>query len=295
MEKKQKKPQSLSYKITFAIVFVIFVLYAAFILYFFVFAFAIATKTNQATFIDDQIYGRMFSFSIPPNFKNFILAFDEWGKISQHGGYLVMTWNSVWRTVGSVFFSIMSTAMVTYVICFYKNAYTKFLYSLGLFLAILPLYGAGGAAYRLYDRLNLINNPLQLITSIGLFGGNFFFMYSFWKAISWEYAEAAFVDGAGHFWVFFRVMFPMFVPGMMALAVMGFIGGWNEYESTVIYMYKFPTLAYGIYTYEEVSKYNANTPAYFAGVLIALIPSLTLFVIFQNSIMEKVYLGGLKG
>ena len=293
--KSSKHARNLSYKITFSIVFVLFLLYAAFILFFFVFAFAIATKTNMATFIQDQIDGKMFSFSAPLNLMNFLLAFEEWDKISEYGGYLVMTWNSIWRTTAGVALGVIPTAMVTYIVCYYKNCYTKFLYNLGLFLAILPLYGSGGAGYRLYEQLNLLNNPLQLIANIGLFGGNFFFMYAFWKSISWEYAEAAFVDGAGHFWVFFKVMFPMFLPSMMALAVMGFIGGWNEYSSTVIYMYKFPTLAYGIYAYQEISTYKANTPAYFAGVLIALLPSLTLFVIFQNSIMEKVYIGGLKG
>lgn len=293
--KVSKHARSLSYKITFSIVFALFVLYAAFILFFFVFAFAIATKTDMPTFIEDQIYGKMFSFSSPLNLKNFVLAFEEWGKISEYGGYLTMTWNSLWRTTAGIFLSMISSSMVTYILCFYKNRYTKFLYSLGLFLSILPLYGGSGAGYRLYTQLNLINNPLQLITGISLFGGNFFFMYAFWKSISWEYAEAAFVDGADHFWVFFRVMFPMFVPSMMALAVMGFIGGWNEYESTIVYMWKYPTLAYGIYAYQEISTFEANTPAYFAGVLVALIPSFTLFVIFQNSIMEKVYLGGLKG
>lgn len=290
-----RKNTSLSRKITFSVAFILFVLYCAFILFFFVFAFAIATKTDMKTFTADQIAGKLFSFSVPLNLKNFVLAFSEWDDISEYGGYATMIWNSVWRTVGYVVISQLSTAMVCYILCFYKNKFTKVIYNLGLFLTILPLYGAAGAQYKLYSDLGLINNPLILYADITLYGSWFFFMYAFWKSIAWEYAEAAFVDGANHYMVFFRIMLPMFIPGMMALSVMSFIGTWNGYESTLLYMDQYPNLAYGIYAYSEISKYKANTPAYFAGVLIALLPALILFAIFQNSIMEKVYLGGLKG
>ena len=60
-------------------------------------------------------------------------------------------------------------------------------------------------------------------------------------------------------------------------------------------MNKFPNLSYGVYVFSENQKYVANMPGLFAGVLITLLPGLILFIIFQNSIMEKVHLGGLKG
>lgn len=56
-----RKNTSLSRKITFGVAFILFVLYCAFILFFFVFAFAIATKTDMKTFTADQIAGKLFS------------------------------------------------------------------------------------------------------------------------------------------------------------------------------------------------------------------------------------------
>ena len=133
-----KKSSSLSRKITFSVAFILFVLYSAFILFFFVFAFAIATKTDMKTFTMDQIEGKLFSFSNPLNFKNFVLAFSEWDDISEHGGYVTMIWNSVWRTVGYVVISQLSTAMVCYILCFYNlncllPAFPVFLCSVVLF------------------------------------------------------------------------------------------------------------------------------------------------------------------
>ncbi len=88
----------------------------------------------------------------------------------------------------------------------------------------------------------------------------------------------------------------MVIPSSIALFVMLFISNWNNYEYTVLYMDKFPDLAYGIYIFDANSDYNgAFTHLYFASVLLSFAPIVILFVCFQNTIMEKVYLGGLKG
>ena len=136
---------------------------------------------------------------------------------------------------------------------------------------------------------------LMFLTNISLFGGNFFYYYAFYKAISWQYAEAAFIDGASHWQVYLKIMLPMLIPSATALYVMSVISTWNDYANIILYWQSFPTLAYGAYAYSEIAKYNANNPAYFAGVLISIVPILVLFACFQNTIMEKVHIGGLKG
>ena len=87
----------------------------------------------------------------------------------------------------------------------------------------------------------------------------------------------------------------MALPSISALFVMSFISAWNDYESTILYMPNYPNLAYAVYAMESISEYRNIVPAYLAGVLVSLIPIFVLFLIFQNSIMEKVHLGGLKG
>ena len=88
-------------------------------------------------------------------------------------------------------------------------------------VTILPLFGGTAATLKLYKAINFYNNPIALVTSIGLYGGYFFYMYSFYKSLKWEYAEAALVDGAGHYRVFFRIMLPMVIPSSVALHWIG--------------------------------------------------------------------------
>ncbi len=288
-----RKP--LSQKIVYTIAWTIIALYTAYVLFFFLFGVLIGIRPNMAEFTLDRLHKELLSIPENATLSNFLSAFGELGKINAVDTFWTITWNSIWRTTISTVLAVGSCAMVCYILVFYRCRFTKLLYSIGIVVAILPLYGSAGSIYRLYDEMGLINNPLILITSVTLYGANFFYMYAFFKSLSWQYAEAAFIDGANHYQVFFKVMLPMAKPSISALFIMQFIAGWNDYESTLLYMQDYPNLSFAVYAYEEVGKYSGNIPAYFAGVLISLLPILILFVVFQNTIMEKVHLGGLKG
>lgn len=277
------------------VAFVIFLLYAAFILYFFLFAFLIAIKKDQSAFLDDQIAAKLFSFPKNPTLKHFTTVFKVWEEITGETSYLEMLYNSVWISLIGPLISSFVTATVTYVLVFYRSRLTRGIYKAGVFIAILPIYGASGAMYKLLTDLSIIDSPLMFITNVTLFGANFFYFYAFYKAISWQYAEAAFIDGAGHWQVYLKIMLPMLIPSATALYVMGVIGTWNDYASNLLYWSSYPTLAYGAYAFSEIAKYQGNSPSYFAGVLISIVPILILFGCFQNTIMEKVHIGGLKG
>lgn len=292
--KHNRHGNSVSRKIVFSVAFILFALYALLILFFFVYAILISLKLNQDTFLDDQFNYNLFSIPTPPNFGNYVQAFTEWTNVDGEHTFMDMLWNSIWRTTSSSFLTWFTTAIVCYVLVHYRSKFTHFLYTLGLLVSMLPLYGGQGAQYRLYYNLGLINSPLITLVSITLYGSYFFYMYAFWKGISHSYAEAASIDGANNYQILFQIMLPQVLPSIIALFVMQFITAWNDYESTAAYMTEYPNLAYGTYAYSEVSQYQGNIPAYFAGVILSLIPVLILFVVFQNTIMEKVYFGGLK-
>jgi len=161
---------------------------------------------------------------------------------------------------------------------------------------VVPIVGTLPAQFRLMQSLGLVGNPLGLILlSAGPFGISFFLMYGFFKSISWSYAEAAFMDGAGHARVFFTIMFPLAFPAILALSIISFIGGWNDYVGPALYMRNIPTLAVGLRHITVNLRQQMAFPAMFAAMMIALIPVLTLFVIFQKTIMRNTIAGGLKG
>ena len=158
---------------------------------------------------------------------------------------------------------------------------------------IIPIYGSGVATYKLMHQLNMVNSPLFCLQ--GLNNMCHLMIYAFFSSISWTYAEAAMLDGAGHFKIFTKIMLPMVWPALCVILINSIMGGWNDYMTSMVYMTEYPSLAFGLYVYESLSKYNANKPVYFAGVVIAMIPPMILYYAMQNTIMEKVHFGGLKG
>ncbi len=305
----ERKRRSKSMKVVFAIAFIILMAYALYVLSFFIFGFILSLKdyTYQQglTPFWDYLERKGLLFTIDSHsfrFLNYFEAFSSFtvtGYSGQKINYLTMLWNSIWRTVLMTFINWFCTVTVCYVLVHYKNKVTKFIYSLGLILSIIPLYGAGAAEYRLFsnDVFPLINSPFIVISQITLFGTNFFYMYAFWKSISSEYKEAALIDGSTHFGVYLKIMLPMLIPSAISLFVMLFITNWNNYEYTNLYMRDYSDLSYGIYVYREDAIYNGGGiwPVYFAGVTMSFLPIFILFISFQNTIMEKVYIGGLKG
>ena len=239
-------------RILFSVVFVILLIYSAFILYHFYFALQLATKQNSPEFSMHFASNKLATWSENLNFSNFSSALQV---LNVNGNsYLMLVFNSLWYSIGSMLLSLFFTSCTTYVVCKYKFFGRNFLYSMVIFTMMLPIVGAMPATYRFYKTINIINSPFILVTALGGFGGNFLILYAFYKGIAWEYAEAAFIDGANHRKVYFSIMLPMVLPALSVLFVTGFISHWNEYMAISIYMPQMPTLAYGLYVYESNMK-----------------------------------------
>ena len=273
--KKRKTAKSRSERIVFVVVFVLFFFYAAALVYPCLYCLNASLIDGGRAFMRDPV-----GMAKPPKFANYLSAFSQ---LDVNGNnFFAMTLNSVWFSFGGTILQMLFTSMAAYVVCKYRFRGREFIYSMVIVIMMIPVYGSLPAQYRLYSRLGI--------------GMNFLVIYSFFKGISWSYAEAAFIDGAGNIKVFFSIMLPMALPAVSAMGIMGFVGMWNDYLTPILYMSRtFPTLASGIYLYEKKIAYTANQPVYFAGVILSLVPVMAIFLAFQNKIMSNIYAGGLKG
>lgn len=278
--------RSKTQKIVFAIVFIIFILYSIGLLFPLVFGFNLSLKTNS------EFYEHPSTLAIPPLFINYIDAFFR----IEHAnvGFFQMVLNSTWYAFGGICFELLSTAMCAYVVAKYKFVGRNVVYILSLVVMLIPVYGALPARYNLLFLLKMTDSPLYLLSTANGLGFNFLIMYSFFSMISWEYAESAYIDGASDYTVFFKIMLPLAFPSMTAIGIMGFVGLWNDYETPLIFLKNLPTLSAGVYMFEVQSATSTTKHLFIAGSLISLIPAVIIYGVFQNTIMQNVYAGGLK-
>lgn len=287
--------KSTSEKIVQGIAFTIMLLHCAMII--FVYAYGLNASLHPSHRHFNRypnvicFYNEITDSFVFPNFQNYLIAFTF---LQDTNNFFFMLFNSIWYSIGGELFGLTVAACSTYVVARYKNAFTKTIFNICMFIMIFPVVGAAPSLYKFYQTLGFDQTPLILLS--GLNNMCNLMMYAFFSALSWTYAEAAFIDGANDYQVFFKIMLPMALPSISVIFVSGVIGRWNDYSTPLLYLDKsFPTLASGLLTFERLLEYNSKTPAYFAGVIVAMVPPLVLFAIMQETIMSKVYFGGLKG
>ena len=177
----------------------------------------------------------------------------------------------------------------------YEFKARKYIYSVAIFCMTIPIVGSMGAYYKLIGELGLYDTPMYVVvTNLSSWGFNFLVMYGFFKNVSWTYAEASFVDGGGHFTVFFKIMLPLALGPIITLFVVSAISHWNDYMTMILYIPSYPTLASGLYTFQANAIREVNYPVYFAGLLITLIPVLVLFTFCSDIMMSNMNVGGIK-
>ena len=230
---------------------------------------------------------------------SFVNYFDMFKLFKVQGdiGFTELLWNSFWQTGVFLFVNLLSSMFVAYNLAKYRFPGRNLLFGIMIFTQTIPIIGSGAASYRLRDALGMINNPTTIWLSWAMgFDYSAFIMYGTFQSVSQSYMEAAEIDGAGPFRIFFSVMLPQIIPVMLALCVTNFVGKWNDYSTAQIYLNKYPNLAFGLFQFEQSSRYLANAKGvYYAAMIITAIPGVLIYAFSQGFIMKNVSVGGLKG
>lgn len=274
-------------KIILSVMLVVFIIYAASLLYPLLWAAYNSLKTGRE-FNENQ-----FALPIVLQWKNYVEAFSA--KVGTTSIFMTL-FNSLWMTVLQVVCSLSFSALTAYVVAKYKFRGSNIIYAVAVFIQIIPLVGNMPATYKLlHSTLGIANNPFFIwLIWCGGFGFSFLMLYGAFKNVSWSYAEAATVDGANRFQVFYKIMMPMIRPVLVSLAIINAISAWNDYMTPYLYMNKYPTLALAVYELSNEAT-RVGIPLYFAIIIISIVPTMMIFIIFQKTIMENVTTGGLKG
>ena len=272
----------------FYVVFVLFVLYAVTLILPFLWAFMNTFKTEME-FINNKTY-----FPKIIDWTNYIDAFRSLS--ARDTNMFVMLLNSGWWAVGGTLLGLISSTMSAYIVAKYKFFGRGFFYGLAIVTMMLPIVGAMPSQYTVYDSLGILDSPGMLLTCANGFGFNFIVLYGFFKSLPWDFVEASFLDGAGHLQTMLYIMLPQAMPVIGSLGIVAFINMWNDYNTPIVFLESYPTLSSGLYLYQDATmQHSVDIPLLFAGVLMSVIPVVTLFCVFQKSIMNLSFGGGLKG
>ena len=253
---------------------------------------------------DAEIFSDPWSLPTQWMFENFVRA---WTK-AQIGAYIGNTFLVI---IPAIFLTLLLSSMAAYVFARFDFRLKSVLFytfltgmMFPIFLALVPLY--------------LVMKYIKDFTGIPMlntFGGliivyiayslswTIFFMTGFFKTLPREIAEAAFMDGAGHARTFFNVMLPLARPGLVSAAIFNFLGQWNQFILPTVLMSNANVpegqtnyvVSQGLYYFQNQQRYQSDWSGLFAAVAIITIPTLVVYIIFNDRIEKGLTVGAIKG
>ena len=262
------------------------VFWAVLVIFPFVWMIFTSLKTNS------EILFSPWDLPASPNWVNFSNAWNN-----AHIGRYVM--NSLIVIAMSLTGTLLVSATAAYVIARFEfpgNKVIFYVFMAGLmfpvFLGLVPLYFLMGdlGIKDTYHGLALVYIAYSLPFTI-------FFLVGFFKTLPGEVAEAAIVDGANQYQVFFQIMLPMAKPGLIAMGIFNFLGQWNQYLLPLVLMQDESkrVLSQGLGMLAIQQGYQNDYGALFAAMTITMVPTLVVYIIFQKRLESGLTAGALKG
>lgn len=132
----------------------------------------------------------------------------------------------------------------------------------------------------------------NLVTAFGVF-----LMRQFIMTIPDEFIDAARVDGAGEFWIYWRIIVPLVKPARSALGIFAFIYQWENvlWPLLILQSPAMYTVPIGLNSLRSYADRQQNLSLLMAGSVLAVIPSVVVFLLLQRQFVRGIAMGGIKG
>ena len=235
-----------------------------------------------------EIFSSPFSLPSKWNFDNYVGAWTTAGI----GSFLL---NSIIVVFGALAITMLFGAMCAYVLARFQFPGNRAIYYLMLAGLTFPIFLAIVPLFFVLRSIGLLNTLPGLILTYAAFALPFtvFFLFSFFKALPLSIAEAAALDGAGEWRTFFQVMLPMSRPGLATVAILNFVGLWNQFLLPVALNTdpKNYVLTQGMASFASQAGYSVDFGQLFAGAVMTIVPVFIVYLVFQRQLQGSVSQG----
>lgn len=225
--------------------------------------------------------------------------FKDLFKVTGSRKYMKWVWNTLQIAVLNMLLSTLLTLMTAYALSRFRFKMRKPLMNISLILGMFPGFMAMVAIYLILNLLGLVGSKwaLLLVYSAGS-GLGFFVAKGYFDSMPSEIDEAAKLDGASQFRVFFQIFLPIAKPIMIYTALMAFMAPWSDYilAGLILRNPNEMTVAVGLYNMtSDTSAMLNNFTMFAAGSILVAVPIVLLYISLQRFMIEGISAGAVKG
>jgi raffinose/stachyose/melibiose transport system permease protein len=224
------------------------------------------------------------------------LALGNYAAAWQRGNFGSTLVNSVVITLVKVPIGILLSAAAAYALAQIRMRGRKLVFLLFLFGTMLPFQVLLAPLFSLVNKLGLINTYLGVILPYIAFGVPYqiFILHGYFREIPAEMSEAAFLDGASHVTIFWRIFLPVSLPALAALVILDFVSTWNEFAMALVLLQDGAkwTLPLGLMAFQGqfASAYGPLN----AAIVMTVLPAVIVYLIFQRYFVSGLTMGAVK-
>lgn len=221
----------------------------------------------------------------------------NYAKALSDGHVLTYFMNSVLVTTVSIILVLILSSMTGYAIARMNWKLSNFTMTLILLGMMVPIHAALLPLFMVLKNLHLLNTYWSLIIPYVAFGIPLavFILSSFFKGVPREMEESAVIDGCGIYKTFFSIMLPLVSPAIATVAIFTFLACWNElmFATTFINNSLYQTLTVGMMS--MVGTYITQWGIIGAGLMIATIPTIIIYLLLNKQVQQSMIAGAVKG
>ncbi|GGO58777.1 sugar ABC transporter permease [Microbacterium nanhaiense] len=227
-------------------------------------------------------------------FDNFAVALEGVGPLS----LWQLFGNSISISVLTVIGNVFSCALAAFAFARLKFRGRGFLFGFMIMTIMLPMHVVLIPQFIIFNNLGMIGTILPLVLPKFLATEAFFvfLMMQFVRGIPKELDEAALIDGAGPFRTFWSIILPLMRPSLVTTTIFSFIWSWDDFFPQLIYLQdpNTYTLQLGLRLFVDQTSASSFGPMFAMSVL-AILPVVIFFAVFQRYLVDGMATSGLKG
>ncbi|WP_322906381.1 carbohydrate ABC transporter permease [Paenibacillus campi] len=237
-------------------------------------------------------------FALPPVWIPKVFQFENYKAIWEAGPLLSGIENSLIVAISVTIVGTFTSSLAAFAFAKLRFPYKSKLFLLLLSAIMIPYPTVMIPQFMMFSKLGWVDTLLPLIVP-GLFGNiiMIFFLRQYLTSVPDAIIEAAKIDGSSYFRLYSSITFPLIKPAVAAQLILWFMGIWNDYLAPIIYLNspEVQTLQLVIANFNATYAIQTDYPLIMAASIVALLPVLIVFLVFQKQIIESVAISGVKG
>lgn len=238
--------------------------------------------------------GEFFSrpFALPQSwmFENFTNAWNG-SNIGRAFG------NSLITSLGSLALTLFIALLASFILARFRFRFKAILLTFFVIGMLIPIHSTLVPLFIMMKQISLLNTYWALIFPYTAFAlpTAIFVLTAFLSTIPKDLEEAAFMDGSGLWGIFFRIMIPISLPALSTVVILSFLNSWNDFSFALVLITStgLKTLPLAISNFAD--GYQTDYGLTLAAMSMAVIPTIMMYMVFQEQVMKGMTAGAVKG